>query len=102
MDQTSYYSYYCTQALTSHGDFRSYLRDRQIVDDGTCLCRRAEDTVPHFLLECPAYDPQSVALPGFVTEWKWPDAAKLFVSSPEAFHCFFDFYDQALYLKSYE
>ena len=59
-------SYYCTQTLTGHGDFRPYLRERSIVDDGTCLCGPAEDTVTHFLLECPAYDPQRVALWDFV------------------------------------
>ena len=97
-------SYYCTQALTGHGDFRSYLRERQIVNDGTCLCGRAEDTVAHFLLECPAYEPQRVALRDFVpdSEWKWPEAAKLLVSSPEAFRCLSDFCDHALYLKKHE
>ena len=80
---------------------RSYL---QIVDGGTCLRGPAEDTVTLFLLECPAYDLQRVALRDFVrhSEWKWPEEAKHLVSSPDVFHCFSDFYDEALYLKSCE
>ena len=97
-------SYYCTQALTGHGNFNSHLRKFKIVEDLACVCGTNRDTVPHLLLECRQYNAQREALKELVPigKWKWPDAAQYFVQNPEAFSLFADYCEEALWLKERE
>ena len=71
----------------------------QIATEGSCSCSAEDDTVAHFFLECPVFEPQREALRDVVPVgmWKWSEAAQFFVSSPEAFHA--SFCEEALYLK---
>lgn len=62
------------------------------------------DSVQHFLLECSMFDVQREVLLSAVPEDKrqWPDVARFFVSSQEAFALFTDFCTETLWLKGYE
>ena len=97
-------SYYCTQALTGHGNFNAHLRKFKIVENEGCVCGAHRDTVPHLLLECRHYNAQREALRELVPigKWKWPDAAQYFVQTPEAFSLFADYCEEALWLKERE
>ena len=55
-------SYYCTQALTGHGNIYSHLRKFKILEDEACVCGAVRDTVPHLQLASRQYDPQREAL----------------------------------------
>ena len=92
------------QVLTGHGDFRARLASLGLVDGGACVCGGGDDTVPHFLLECPNFEAQRIALRDIVgaNNWKWPDVAPFFVSTPEVFSLFADFCRVALWLKGFE
>lgn len=57
--------HWCTQVLTGHGNFRTKLADLNLVNDRHCSCG-ANDTVEHFILECPKYETQRVALKDIV------------------------------------
>ncbi|KMQ95338.1 reverse [Lasius niger] len=54
--------HWVTQVLTGHGNFRARLASLELVDDAVCICNDQNDTVQHFLLECPLLDVQRVAL----------------------------------------
>lgn len=97
-------SYHCRQAHTGHGNFGSNLREGQIAADESCSCGADNDTVEHFPLECPLFDPQRVALRDVVPAemWKWPEAAQYNVSSPQEFHNFAGFCERARYQKYFE
>ena len=90
--------------LTGHGDFRARLASLGLVDGGACDCGGGDDTVPHFLLECPNFEAQRIALRDLVKvgNWKWPDVAPFFVSTPEAFSLFAEFCKEALWLKGFQ
>jgi hypothetical protein len=47
------------QVLTGHGDFRTRLASLGLVDGGACGYGDGDDTVQHFLLECPRFEAQS-------------------------------------------
>lgn len=97
-------NHYSTQVLTGHGDFRARLAAFKLVDGDVCICGSGTDTVQHFLLDCPLFDAQRTALRSVVPEgeWRWPDVARFFVSSPEVFAVFSDFCSESLWLKGYE
>ncbi|CAK1592792.1 unnamed protein product [Parnassius mnemosyne] len=45
-----------TQVMTGHGGFSEYLHRFKCKENPSCICDPdAEETVPHILLECPAY-----------------------------------------------
>ncbi|CAK1602630.1 unnamed protein product [Parnassius mnemosyne] len=45
-----------TQVMTGHGGFSEYLHRFKCKENPSCICDRdAEETVPHILLDCPAY-----------------------------------------------
>lgn len=96
--------HWSTQVLTGHGDFRERLASLGLAADGFCVCGGGEDTVGHFVLECPLFDAQREALRDLVpvSEWRWPEAARFFVSTPEAFAVLADFCGETLWLKGFE
>ena len=79
--------------LTGHGDFRARLASLGLVDGGACDCGGGDDTVLYFLLECLNFEAQRIALRDMVgaNNWKWPDIAPIFVSTPKVFSLFADF-----------
>lgn len=84
-------SYFCTQALTGHGNFGSYFRWRRLGADEFRSCGVEEDTVAHFVIKCPEFDPQREALRLNCSGRKvehWPQVAEHFVSTPEKFYIF--------------
>ena len=83
-------SYYCTQALTGHGNFNSHLRKFKIVEDDACVCGAHRDTVPHLLLECRQYNAQREALRELVPigKWKWRSLHSISSKLQRPFHYF--------------
>ncbi|KAL6253679.1 hypothetical protein P5V15_015494 [Pogonomyrmex californicus] len=90
-------------ALTGHGNFRARLNALGLASDDACPCG-SPDTVQHFLLHCPLFEAQRVALRGLVPQggWRWPNAAQFFVSSPEALAAFAGYCAESLWLKGFE
>ncbi|KMQ93116.1 reverse [Lasius niger] len=69
--------HWVTRALTGHENFRARLASLGLVVDGAaCICGGQNDTVQHFLLECPLFDAQRVALREIVpdggSDIQWP------------------------------
>lgn len=97
-------NHYSTQVLTGHGNFRAQLSFHKIVEDETCVCGGGADTVGHFLLDCSLFDPQRAVLRDLVPdgEWRWPEAARYFVSSEEAFSILSMYCEETLWLKGLE
>lgn len=93
--------HYSTQALTGHGDFRVRLASLGLVEGVDCSCG-LPDTVGHFILECPNFEPQRVALRESIGARDWPEVAQPLVSSEEVFSIFADFCKESLWLKSQE
>lgn len=93
--------YYSTQVLSGHGDFGARLASLGLVDGVDCACG-LPDTVGHFLLECPTYEPQRVALREYVGDGELPAVAHQLVSSAEAFSVLSDFCRECLWLKAHE
>lgn len=94
-------NHWSAQVLIGHGDFRARLASLGLADDGACDCGGGEETVPHFLLECPNFESQRVALRDEISSenWRWPDVAPLLVSTPEAFSRLSEFCRESLQLK---
>lgn len=91
--------YYTTQVVSGHGDFRARLASLGLADGDECSCGRP-DTAQHFLLECPEFEPQRVALREQLGDREWPLAARQLVSNAEAFSVFSAFCRESLWLKS--
>lgn len=96
--QTNHHS---MQVLTGHGNFRARLASFNLVDGENCRCGLPE-TSQHFLLECPRFEAQRVALREVIGDREWPEAARQLVSSAEAFAVFSDFCTECLWLKAQE
>lgn len=94
--------HYVTQVLTGHGDFNERLAKLKLVDSGDCASCGSPDTVLHFLFECPAFEPQRVALLDCVGVRTWPDTTRHLVSSKDTFAIFAGYCREALWLKSQE
>ena len=96
--------HWVSQVFTGHGDFRARLASLGLVEDDTCVCGIEADTVPHFLLRCPLFDAQRVALQERVPEdqWTWPEVAHFLVSDPEVFTVLAGYCSECLWLKSFE
>ena len=92
-------NHYVRQALTGHGDFQARLASPGLAESDDCKCCGRTDTVSHFLLECPEYEPQRLALLSYIAELKWPEAAHRLVGTDEAFRVFADFCRESLWLK---
>lgn len=90
--------YYTTQVVSGHGDFRARLASLGLADGDECACGRPE-TAQHFLLECPEFEPQRVALREHLGDREWPAAARQLVSNAEAFSVFSAFCREALWIK---
>lgn len=48
-------SFVTTQFLSGHGKFGNYL-ERFRLGNNICICEHSDQTVPHLLLECPAFE----------------------------------------------
>ncbi|CAK9801083.1 hypothetical protein ANTPLA_LOCUS2677 [Anthophora plagiata] len=96
-------NHFTTQVLTGHGNFKSRLLTYGVVEDERCVCGGEADTVSHFLLDCPTFDPQRECLRDIIPRecWNWPAAAPFLVSTEEAFSALSDFCEEALYLKGF-
>lgn len=90
-----------SQVLTGHGDFRERLASLGLADCGACGCGGGSDTAEHFLIDCPHFDAQRVALRDLMATsgWNWSDAARVLVRTPEAFSLFSDFCRECLWIK---
>ena len=92
-------NHYVTQALTGHGDFQARLASLGLAESDDCKYCGGTDTVGHFLLKCPKYEPQRLALLSYIGELRWPEAAHQLVGTDEAFRVFADFCRESLWLK---
>lgn len=97
-------NHWTTQVLTGHGNFRARLAALGLVEGDECLCGGGADTVQHFLLDCPLFEAQRMALRDIVPsgEWRWPNAARFFVTGSEIFATFAGFCSESLWLKGFQ
>lgn len=94
--------FYVTQVLTGHGDFNAYLSRFGLRDGGPCDCDgESQDDIEHFLLKCPKYEAQRVALLDACGNDEWPETARSLVSN-KSFEVFANFCSECLWLREEE
>ena len=92
--------YFTTQALTGHGQFGLYFKNRDLASSAECECGAAVDSVAHMVLECVEFDAQRKCINSIVQGLEWPQAAQALVSSEEAFGVFALYVRECLWLRA--
>lgn len=98
-------SHNLVQVVSGHGNFRQYLKKRNIIQDEMCECGLGPDNPIHLIFECQRWEAIRNSLAGTVSEATWTEMKEtpnLLVSKSDICTVFTDFCNEVMYIKSCE
>ena len=96
-------SYYISQILTGHGNFKRYLTTRHLTDNGQCYCGGGPETTTHVVYHCTRFTRQRELLINkmILKGYNWPTRT-IHLVNKDNYDDFIDFVIQIMTFKERE